>query len=401
PGYAGEPDETLFEPRSQVLNILNATFVAAFTDLRDLPDTPIEKENVRFSERDFPAQAQTGKSLTLNGKMGEGDTLNIVTTLANAAGIEQGTPVAKVRVRGANDRVTDYELRAGIDSAEWAHEHPDVRPIAKHKLAPAFDCRPGDDRNSFPACRYWSRVPLGQSLQVKSVEVIKLADLTVWKATLFDSSTRRSTPLSDAAEPGLRAWQNEKRWQPVYDQQGGLILRNLDAMPRAWLVAQADEVSEAEALRRIRGETDQPFDPRRLALLEIPPGEKLPALPGGNLPPETTAPSLTYKPNGIEIKTFADRPALLVVSEMNYPGWTAKVDGAPATIYKADYLLQAVALPAGSHVVEMRYTAPAAVRGAIISGVTLLALAGITLWAKIRATPRFRKGKRAGKFFEV
>ncbi len=377
PGYAGAPDETLFEPRSQVLNILNTTFVAAFTDLNDLPDTLIEKENVQFSGRDFPAQA--GASFTLNIRKGEGDTLIIVTTLANAAGIEQGTPVAKVRVHTADDRLTEYELRAGIDSAEWAHARVDVRPVIKHALAPTFDCRPGDARNSFPACRYWSRISLGQTLPLKKVEVIKLAELTVWKATLFDSSTQRSTPLPFITGLAQPAWQNEKRWQPVYDQQGALILRNLTALPRAWLVTQAEAVSEEEALHKIRGETDQPFDPRQTALLEIPPGERLPALPGGNLPPEAAVQSLTYQPNGLAIRTFAPTPTLLVVSEMSYPGWIARINGVPAKIYTTDYFLQGVALPAGSHYIEMRYTAPAAAKGGIVSVVTLLILAGIVL----------------------
>src|SRR5262249_1729505 len=304
-------------------------------------------ENVRFSETDFPPQAQGGNSFTLDGKMSEGDTLHIVSALANAGAIRQGIAVAKVRVQTTDNLITEYELRAGIDSAEWAHERVDVRPIVNHSLAPTFDCRPGDNRNSFPACRYWARVPLGRTLRVKSVEMIKLADITVWKATLFDPHTRRSTPLSVLTEDGPQAWQNEKRWQSVYDRQDVLILRNLDALPRAWLAPQAEEVNETEALRRIRGEADQPFDPLRTALLEIPPGERLPSLPGGLLAPEASVQSLTYKPNGLEIKTFADRPTILIVSQMNYPGWTATINGSPATIYTANYLLQAVALPAG------------------------------------------------------
>jgi len=182
-----------------------------------------------------------------------------------------------------------------------------------------------------------------------------------------------------------QGWQNEKRWQPVYDRQGALILRNLDTLPRAWLAPQAEAVNETEALRRIRGEADQSFDPLRTALLEVPPGERLPSLPDGVLAKEARVQSLTYKPNGLEIKTFADRPAMLVVSHMNYPGWTATIDSAPATIYTANYLLQSLALPAGNHLVEMRYTAPAALMGIIISGVTLLTLAGIALYATWRA----------------
>src|SRR5205085_9661648 len=78
-----------------------------------------------------------------------------------------------------------------------------------------------------------------------------------------------ATPYSDA-------------WQPVYEQRETLILRNTRALPRAWLVAEAEAVRSEEARARIRGESPRDFDPRRTALLEVYPHE-LPALPGGEL----------------------------------------------------------------------------------------------------------------------
>jgi len=71
-------------------------------------------------------------------------------------------------------------------------------------------------------------------------------------------------------------------------------------------------------------------------------------------------------------------PTVLVVSEIFYPGWEAKIDGNPATIMVTDYLLRGVALPAGNHVVEMRYTAPQARKGAIISIISLVICAILT-----------------------
>jgi hypothetical protein len=384
PGYADPPDDALFEPRSRVLDILNATFVAAFSNMQDLAGPLIEKEGVQFSAGDLSGQKPEAKSLVLDCSVCAGDTLNIVTTLANSIAVEQEAPVAKVRIHTTDDRVIERDLRAGVDVAEWAHEQADVRRVIKHSMAPIYDCNPGDKDNSFSACRFWARIPLDRTLSVKAVEVIELADLTVWKATLYDSATRQSTPLSLETEPDQRAWRNTQRWAPVFERQGAMILRNLNAMPRAWLVAQAEQVSETEALKRIRGESENPFDPRQTALLEIPPGEAPPALPGGTLPPEAALESLIYQPNGLKLKTSADRPSLLVVSQMNYPGWAATVDGGPAKIYTADYLLQAVALPAGRHSVELSYHAPAAAKGAVISGITFLLLLTLILLARQR-----------------
>jgi uncharacterized membrane protein YfhO len=52
----------------------------------------------------------------------------------------------------------------------------------------------------------------------------------------------------------------------------------------------------------------------------------------------------------------------------------ATVDRQPATIHTANYLLRGLLLPAGAHRIEMRYTAPAARTGAMISAITLLLL---------------------------
>jgi uncharacterized membrane protein YfhO len=46
---------------------------------------------------------------------------------------------------------------------------------------------------------------------------------------------------------------------------------------------------------------------------------------------------------------------VLVVSDAWYPGWSATVDGKPAPLLRADYALVGVALPAGRHVVELRF----------------------------------------------
>jgi uncharacterized membrane protein YfhO len=72
----------------------------------------------------------------------------------------------------------------------------------------------------------------------------------------------------------------------------------------------------------------------------------------------------------------------LIVSEIFYPGWEATVDGQRAQIHLADYLLRGVALPAGQHKVEMRYVAPGARNGAIISALTLALLGGLFLIAR-------------------
>jgi hypothetical protein len=171
------------------------------------------------------------------------------------------------------------------------------------------------------------------------------------------------------------------RWQTIYDEGGVRVLKNNRARPRVWLVAEAEAVNGEEALRRIRGEGARDFDPSRTALLEMLPGD-LPALPGGPVPADSSARIVSYGNNRLVVETASDVPTVLVLSETFYPGWEATIDGAKTEILIADFLLRGVALPPGSHRVEMRYTAPAARTGALISIITLLLLGSMLFYAR-------------------
>ncbi|HKC89388.1 MAG TPA: YfhO family protein, partial [Blastocatellia bacterium] len=172
-------------------------------------------------------------------------------------------------------------------------------------------------------------------------------------------------------------------WRKVYDDAAAQIYENPRALPRAWLVPKVEVVSAEDALRRIRGEGEQSFNPREVALLELPldslpeiTDKARPDLPQGDFKAPAEARIVNYEPNRLAIETVADKRATLVVSEMYYPGWEATIDGRPAPILTANYLLRSMIVPEGRHRVEMRYTAPAARRGAVISALALLALLG-------------------------
>jgi hypothetical protein len=199
-------------------------------------------------------------------------------------------------------------------------------------------------------------------------------------STAYEPATNGSGALKGDGDlpPTLDA----TRWRLIYDREGVWVLQNLRASPRAWLVGEAVSVDGEEALRRIRGEQneDAPFDPERTALVEDAPQE-LPKLAGGALAPDSFAHLVAYEPDHLIVETNADRDALLVLSEMFYPGWEARVDGRAERIRLTDFLLRGVFVPAGHHRVEMRYTATAARHGAIISALTLLALACLGIYA--------------------
>lgn len=373
-------NDSLFTDRSHVLDLMNATHVVSFTSLRTDLFPPVLHQGIAFAQTDLGIDLKPGARAVLDG--GEGDTIALVTALANATDVEQGSEVARLAIHTSEGDIVELPLRAGVDTAEWAHERADVRGVVKHNLAGAFDARPGDEANSFPAHRYLARIELGTRMRATKIEIANVsghAALAVSKVSLFDSS-RASAAVPLYLPPA-------SRWERVYGENETQVLRNRRAQPRAWLVAEALSVGEEEALRMISGESERPFDPRRTALLEVSEAE-LPQLPGGQS--QGSARVIEYGTNRIAFETDSATPALLVVSEIFYPGWEASVDGKAVQIHLTNFLFRSVALPPGRHHVEMRYTAPAARVGAIISALTLLFLAMLA-WRAWRQTKLSRR----------
>ena len=61
---------------------------------------------------------------------------------------------------------------------------------------------------------------------------------------------------------------------------------------------------------------------------------------------------VVYEHNRVIVDASSVDGGLLVLHDLYYPGWEATVDGAPATIVKADLLFRGVEIPAGRHRVE-------------------------------------------------
>ncbi|MCU1264983.1 MAG: hypothetical protein JWM21_1301 [Acidobacteria bacterium] len=372
PGYPSDP--TLLTSTSHVLDLLNTRFLVSYANLATEPWTLIERDGIRIDPRDLGITVEPGKTITLKGVAAAADTLALITATAWSAEAVDGTEVARVRLISPHGRVIERLLRVGIDTAEWAHDRRNVRPLMRHSLATVLSSKAEDLSDHEPAYKFITRLALGARLQVDRIEISNVSKkivLLLAHATLFDSINHFSMPLPHY---------DLEKWQPVYDHDGALVLRNQKALPRVWLVAEAEVVAAEEALQRIRGQ-GKPFDPRRTALLEIDPRE-LPALPGGPIAAAAGARIAAQESNRLVIETNAETASVLVVSEVNYPGWVATVDGARAPIHATDFLLRGVVLPAGSHRVEMRYTAPAARWGALISVCTLIVIGGLLIYAR-------------------
>jgi len=139
-----------------------------------------------------------------------------------------------------------------------------------------------------------------------------------------------------------------------------------DPFPRAWVVHRLEVAHDrAAALQRI---SQDDFDLRQAAVVEHPLEIDLPPHPVEGSHAQVTF----FSAEALELEVQAVADGLLVLSEMDYPGWHASVDGHPITIVTANGVLRSILIRAGQHHVRLWY-APISVQiGTIITLVTLV-----------------------------
>ncbi|MBB29392.1 MAG: hypothetical protein CME25_10890 [Gemmatimonadetes bacterium] len=198
----------------------------------------------------------------------------------------------------------------------------------------------------------------------------------------------------------------------VYDK-GVRIYENKRALPRAWLAGRMEvQPDRIKCLERLRD-----IDLKGTVLLEkhpvTPSGEStrygwshsLPARKGEYVSfksmdtrqlwsldaiPEQSA-SFDISPSSGDLLLGPTSPGrvictvstptnqMLVFSENFYPGWQATLDGKPSDIYRADYALMAVPVPAGEHTIEIFFMPPSYETASLISFGSLSGCIGMLL----------------------
>ena len=102
---------------------------------------------------------------------------------------------------------------------------------------------------------------------------------------------------------------------------------------------------------------------------------------------------VTESSDRVDLMVEADGPATLVMRETWVKGWSARVNGAPAAISRADGRYRSVEIPAGRSRVELRYHPPGLRAGLVISLLSAGALVAIGLR---RPQPPQRRMAREG-----
>ncbi len=152
----------------------------------------------------------------------------------------------------------------------------------------------------------------------------------------------------------------------VFENRYVRVYENTRVLPRAFF---ADSVRVESDPRVVLQTVTAPGYNSRDALIET---DALPPLPQ---PTGAARVDIVQRsPNTIELRTTTADPRLLVLSEMDIPGWRALVDGVETPIYTTNYLFRGVVVPAGEHTISFVYGPRSVLFGAGISAVALLAI---------------------------
>jgi hypothetical protein len=287
--------------------------------------------------------------------------LGVISHLDGGGDLTGGTPVARITVTDETGWSETIELLAGRDTSEGRY----TDQVAHGQARVGHIWR--DDPSGVD---YAALVPLDAPRRLTSISVEGVApagEFVLRGLSLVDTRTATTRQVTLSTDGNYR----------LVHSGDVKIYENLDVLPRAFFVHQAEVIPEDDrAIARMR---DPAFDPARTVILAD--GEPL---AGAG---DATVELVSYAPEAVVVDVATDTPGYLVLTDTFYPGWRATVDGAPATvgvpadISRADVAFRAVRLEPGAHRVEFRYR-PTLVRGGgVVSGATLLLWLAALIWA--------------------
>jgi hypothetical protein len=204
-----------------------------------------------------------------------------------------------------------------------------------------------------------SKMAAGKSVVIPGVD---LAALDLLSARYYLSKAGPSTSWIEDVTRGAVRYRGDFN-----------VVERRAARPRAYIVHEAIAAAgDSEALAALRKPS---FDPARSAIITGTP-PRLEAAPAGAV---ETAKVVVDDPNRVVVDATCASRCLLVLTDLDFPGWSATVDTVEAPILTANYLVRAVVLDAGRHRVEYAYRPVPAMVGAAVSLLTLAALTAALL----------------------
>ena len=174
----------------------------------------------------------------------------------------------------------------------------------------------------------------------------------------------------------------------IFPLQGGqtVPLANPFALGNAWFVDEVDYVNNAnEEIEAIHG-----LDPTEKAVVDKKFESVVQSLPSDST---ATIELVAYEPNYLKYEVSSEKGGTVVFSEIYYPGWKSTVDGQEVAHGRANYILRAMNVPAGQHVVEFRFD-PTSLH--VTENIAFVALGLLALLAIVVVVLKIKAYRKAG-----
>jgi len=286
----------------------------------------------------------------------EATALGLVSYLEGGGALADGTPVGEVTVGLSDGAVRTFVLHAGLETAEGVYG-----PGVAHGQAPVGGhFWPGRPEGSDYAVRLrWGEAAVPVSVSVRAT--LPEGRLVVRGVSLVDERTGafQSLLLSDRG-----------RFRLVHSGDVK-VYENLDVLGRAFVTRRVwGAAGQEEALACMQAAD---FDPTEAVVIEGGDAETLPVPPPEV---EEDIQIVSYAPERVVVQTDLAAPGYLVLTDADYPGWHAWVDGQEVEVLTADVLFRAVRLGEGQHRVLFAFEPRLLWVGGVIGLIGLAGLAG-------------------------
>ncbi|MSU62671.1 MAG: hypothetical protein EXS31_09785 [Pedosphaera sp.] len=235
---------------------------------------------------------------------------------------------------------------------------------------------PQGGSNLFPIARLWqltnTRYQLGMTpyldLLNQQVDPINRAFRI---ATNFDFAPRSaSVTAANLRLEDLTAVLNSKGQHAIFELTNALSRAKLFT---AW----ETKVPDQAVLARL---ADPKFDPTQTVLVSDDAPAPTPGVTGSF--ESGTAQITSYESKKVLIRTKATTAAMLLLNDKFHPDWKVFVDGQPARLLRANFIMRGVHLPPGEHAVEFRFEPSISLLYVSLAALVLgLGLAGVLAFA--------------------
>jgi hypothetical protein len=180
-------------------------------------------------------------------------------------------------------------------------------------------------------------------------------------------------------------WDDRPGLEPLFDPlPGARLYRVPGALPRVFLARHAEVLPDEKALGRVYQ-------------WEVVAGESVWLAPDGASRPLLAPPGRagecrleSYGPNRLVAACTAQERGLAVFVEQYDRGWRATLDGNPVALLRANLIMRALPVEAGTHRIVLEYHTPGLAGGAAISALCLLLLVGFWLGGMAWTTTKTR-----------